>query len=1094
LNGNSQQVLALFGDQAWANAGGSVISSSGTGHLLINQDNSARNWAGTVSGDVKVTKQGQQTLNLYSASSFTNSLMVNGGNVLLTAEGAMPSVSAVTVQYGGLYFDNNPSSDNLADRLNDSAAIAMRGGILELRGRQQTASSEDVGAVSLLDGNSLINAVNGAAGVGLASVQLNLASLSRTTGQGTVVFRADNGGQAGSFPRITVGSINGADTSVVGGGLINGIIGGWAIFSHTANPEHFATYIPGLGLGYLGQAGFPNYAPATVISNSTLATDNIRLAANSVSTITDDVTVNSINTQIGTINVNIAAAKTLTVNSGGILSFNNNAWFIGQNVNQGFLTSGQPELFFYTQGNVGPTVNAVISGAIGLVKSGAGNMTLAGLNTYTGGTTVNQGTLNVNAGSRIPLATDPAKGLILNNVTFTQSFAGVVDPGNIVTLNAGSALNYFDHNTQAGLVFNNLGGTGTPIVRTFNNASPANGAGTNGVLTIGAAGIVATSANVGTTAVIEGRVDFGTTAKTINIASIDVNGVSDVAPLQPSLILQGIVGTSGGINKEGAGVLQLNAQAGFAGAFNVNAGGVRNGVTNAGSRFSRLTLAAGTRYDLNNASTAWGSLAGSGDVFTGAAGTPTLTVGFDNTSSSFTGRLVAFNDAAYPLLTKVGSGVLTLSSAQDSSGSWGAITVNGGSVFYTGAGAAFQSTSAAAAGTFNVNVNGVLQLDNLTSALNNRLGLSQFGTVQMQGGRFLVSGNASTAVTERVTTLNMTNGGGRVELSSPGAGLRLSVGTLSGGNNTGSMVLAGITGNATGSGVVNLSIDTPNYVALNQQGGDIGGVYGVFTGNGSTNMIVRGDILADAAALGQGTGFLVRDTVTLTGAVTTNNSATIAVPSTAGILVGSTVTSLDAGMPAGALTVTAVDSVANTVTISNGLGMAPSADRQLTFGNFFRALADNELNYASGGLTGWRQAQNGGVFASQTAAQTVGVDTVLNTLTFSGAATSLGSSLGSAFGRFGQGGRLLTQEFRGATAFLVRDGTATLDVGSFTSNTGVTLFGHVLTGATANVNSSFGLNQTSGFVKTGGGVINFNRPTYFTGGTFTVNGGTVNLN
>jgi autotransporter-associated beta strand protein len=665
------------------------------------------------------------------------------------------------------------------------------------------------------------------------------------------------------------------------------------------------------------------------------------------------------------------------------------------------------------------TINSVISGAVGVTKFGANTVAFAGLPTYTGGTTINQGTLTVNTGSRIPLATDITKGLILNNVTFTQAFANAIAAGNVVTLNAGSALNYFDNNSQAGLIFNNLGGTATPVVRTFNNAAPADRAGATGVLTIGDSGIVVTSSNVATTALIEGRVDFGTTAKTISVASIDINGVTDVSPLQPSLVLQGIVGTSGGINKTGSGVLQLNSQYNFTGAFTVNAGGLRNGVTNAGSRFSRLNLGltpgSGTRYDLNNASTAWGSLAGYGDVFTGAAGTPTLTVGFDGSNSTFSGRFVAFNDAAYTLLTKVGNGVLTLDSAQDANASWGAVTVNRGSVFYTGAGAAFQSASAAAAGSFNVNVGGVLQLDNLTSALNNRLGLSQFGTLQMQGGRFLVSGNASTAVTERVTTLNMTNGGGRVELASPGAGLRLSVGTLSGGNNTGSLVIAGITGNATGPGVVNLSIDMPNYVAAAQQGG----VGGVATANGSTNMIVRGDILADDNALGLGDGFLVRDTLVLSSTMT-NNSATISVPSTAGILVGASVTAT-AGIPANSVVV-AVDSVLNTVTINNGAGVAPQTT-EVTFRNFFRALADTELNYVSGGATGWREAQNAGVFATQTAAQTIGVDTIANTLTFAGGTTSLGSSLGTAFGRFGPGGRLLTQEFRGATAFLVRSGT-----------------------------------------------------------------------
>ena len=354
-----------------------------------------------------------------------------------------------------------------------------------------------------------------------------------------------------------------------------------------------------------------------------------------------------------------------------MLSFTNTSWSIGSAPNVGSLTSGSGELFLYAQGSGVLTVNSTITGAIGVVKFGANTVALSGNNTYTGGTTFSQGTLTINAGSLIPAATDPLKGLILNNTGLTTTFAAAVAPANIITLNAGANITYFGNNTQAGLIFNNLGGTGNPTVRTFNTAGISSA---TGVLTIGSAGITVTSANVGTMAFIEGRVDFGATAKTINVGAFEINGATDVAPLQAAFLLQGIVGSAGGINKTGNGVLQLNAQANFTGAFNVTAGGLKIGVTNAGSRFSALTLGAGTRLDLNNQNTAWGSLAGSGDVFS-SAGTPTLTFGFDNSSTTFSGRFVRFNDAAYAQLQKVGSGQLTLNTAQDAEGSWSTFTV-----------------------------------------------------------------------------------------------------------------------------------------------------------------------------------------------------------------------------------------------------------------------------------------------------------------------------------------------------------------------------------------------------------------------------------
>ena len=161
LNGNTQQVLALFGDQTWANANGTITSSSGTGSLIVNQDNAGRNWAGFITGDVRLTKQGQNTFNLYSNHTFTNTTMVNGGNLLLRDQGAFAATSGVTLQYGNLYFDNEAGAQDHGNRLNDAAAITMRGGLLELRGRPQTASTESVGAVSLLDGYNQLNVVNG---------------------------------------------------------------------------------------------------------------------------------------------------------------------------------------------------------------------------------------------------------------------------------------------------------------------------------------------------------------------------------------------------------------------------------------------------------------------------------------------------------------------------------------------------------------------------------------------------------------------------------------------------------------------------------------------------------------------------------------------------------------------------------------------------------------------------------------------------------------------------------------------------------------------------------------------------------------------
>ncbi|NBS04555.1 MAG: hypothetical protein EBS64_04930 [Verrucomicrobia bacterium] len=818
-------------------------------------------------------------------------------------------------------------------------------------------------------------------------------------------------------PKIYTSEINGVSTGSVGAGLINGIIGGWAIFDYTGNPSEFATYSPTLGMGYLGQTGFTAYT-GTTLSNATASTANIKLATGTHA-ITANTTVNSLNTaNVAGIAVTITPSTTLTINSGGILSFNNNSWTIGSVVGQGFLTSSQSELFVYAQGSAGPTINAVISGNIGLVKSGSGPLTLAATNTYTGGTTIQQGTFTVAATGNIPLATDITKGLVINNATFTSARAGVVATGNIVTVNGGGILYYYGNNTQEGLTFNNLGnGTTTPLIRSFATTS-ATGLGSTGVLSIGTQGVKATSSNVTTFSTMEGRYDFGTSLNTIEVDSINVNGVTDVEPLRASLIIQGIVNSTGGINKTGTGVLQLGAQTAITGDFNVKFGGIKTGVANAGSRFSHLTLDAGTRFDLNNLATTWGSLAGSGDIFSSpvstTANTPILQVGFNNDSTTFSGRFMRFNDASSWALTKVGTGTMTLDRAQDSNANYGLISVSGGAITYSGVGRAFVATTSARA-SFAVNNNGILNLDNSSGNVNNRLGLGgsgDVGNLYLQGGKLVVTGNTSVATSETVANLNVQSGGGRIELNAnanrqlnftittlaAGNGINTASPSLVAGANTGSLVIGGLTGAAAANGVATLTITNANYTQAALQGGG---------SNASSNMSVRGDILADAAVSGYGTGFLVQDSATLKW---------------------------------------------------RALGMSSTG-----------LVEAGELNWTP---TSWAATENAGVAS----AQALFADVALNTLTFT-ANTQLNSALSSAvFGLYGPGGNLQSANLTGASALLVQAGlTVDFNLGTLTAGGIATPVLHVLYGATLNFKGNLGLGGKLGLIKADDGILNLNQ-------------------
>ncbi|TSA31109.1 MAG: PEP-CTERM sorting domain-containing protein [Opitutales bacterium] len=327
------------------------------------------------------------------------------------------------------------------------------------------------------------------------------------------------------------------------------------------------------------------------------------------------------------------------------------------------------------------------------------------------------------------------------------------------------------------------------------------------------------------------------------------------------------------------------------------------------------------------------------------------------------------------------------------------------------------TTSARA--SFAVNNNGILNLDNSSGNVNDRLGLGgsgDVGNLYLQGGKLVVTGNTSVATSEAVANLNVQSGGGRIELNAhanrqlnftvttlaAGNGINTATPSLVAGANTGSLVIGGLTGASAANGVATLTITNANYTQAALQGGG---------SNASTNLSVRGDILADAAVSGYGTGFLVQDTSTLKWRALGTSSAGLA----------------EAG----------------------------------------------ELNWTP---TTWAAMQNAGVAS----AQALFADVALNTLTFT-ANTQLNSALSSAvFGLYGPGGNLQSANLTGASALLVQAGrTVDFNLGTLTAGGIATPVLHVLYGATLNFNGNLGLGGKLGLIKADDGILNLNQATLY---------------
>jgi autotransporter-associated beta strand protein len=200
-------------------------------------------------------------------------------------------------------------------------------------------------------------------------------------------------------------------------------------------------------------------------------------------------TVHDVDETISSLTVNDLAAVTIsgphtlsitgtgiTINSGAGLT----------TINSDLQLSGLPEIT--VNSTAGLVINGIVGGTIGLTKAGIGQLTLTGANTYTGGTTITTGSLQlgtvVTAGSIIGAVTT-------NNGTFdivnanTAGITTITNNNGGVTLfeNANTAGNAIITNNGGITQFNALSTAGNATITTnsngktsFNNASTAGNA------------------------------------------------------------------------------------------------------------------------------------------------------------------------------------------------------------------------------------------------------------------------------------------------------------------------------------------------------------------------------------------------------------------------------------------------------------------------------------------------------------------------------------------------------------------------------------------------------------------------------------------
>ena len=761
LGGNSQMVSVLNSANAlpYGDAAGGTITSASPASLSVQGSGV---FSGHIGGALSFERTGINTLLFTNSHSYTGTTAVRGGVLELRDEGRLTDTTALTISHGTLLLQDGGLA-HYNQRVPAGTAVTFKSGTLDLRGQAAGVTQQTLGTVSLAEGASTITVNSGGSG----SYELALGNLTRSLASGAQVNFASGFGFLGTAGADTT-AIHIAATQINGAApaLTNQMLGAWAV----VNGDAFASYGAN-GVGALGNTldGYADY-DSTDVTTAT-ASQNVNDATSR--TLTASRTVHSLRFGASTgTTLGLNAGAILTLTSGGLLSNFAAANTIGTADSQGAITSSSGELVAWVNQNT-LTLRPVLSGAMNLVKGGAGTLMLQGNNSYSGTTFVNGGTL--------ALATPGANGtsivtlpgnVEIRNATLTNSVAQTVKTTASVSLADNATWNLRDAasttETIAALTLVNQGfGSGNvPLV------TRASSRDTSALNLTASVAITAFTESLGATPMISDKVGV------LNFTSASPQSIQVSAPnpnLPLGLILAAGIGTvpAGGLQKTGAGLLALGIStvpstfgnpAVPTEVFNIAQGSVRVDAANKlGSNNAITTVQNGTALMGRSATGITGSVqlkGGTLGVTEGAVsfGVATATPASATVINVVNDSTISLRDVLLPEnlafdLTHhgrlTGSGNLNLVGMDftNVAGTGSAFTL--GNPISTGAGASDYS------GTITVNGNTILQ------ALHTKVGGDSFSSgntfglasIALNGGRLRIRDDGSTGFALSTQTL-----------------------------------------------------------------------------------------------------------------------------------------------------------------------------------------------------------------------------------------------------------------------------------------------------------------------------------------------------
>ena len=670
-------------------SGGTIDAASGT----------ALTYNGVAAGTGALTKIDTGTLVLGAANTYSGITTVSAGTLSIAADnnlGTPPSSAtpgSVTINGGTL-----ATTASFTLNANRGLSLGASGATIDAAsGTTLTYSGIAAGAGKLtkIDAGTLV--LGGA----------NTYSGITTVSAGTLSIAADN--NLGTAPSsATPGSLT----------INGGTLAATASFTLSANR--------GLSLGASG--GTIDTVNGTTLTYNGIAAgtgnltkiDTGTLVLGGANTYSGGTTVSAGTLKDGVANA-LPTATTLTVNGTGTFDLGGFAQTVGGLADGGVSTgtvtnSGAAATFTVNDGLANSFAGVITNGAnaLALTKTGAGTLTLSGVNSFTGVTTVTAGKLSVAVDSNLgaaPSSATPAS-LIINGGTLATTASFTLNANRGISLGASGGT--IDAASGTTLTYNGIAAGTGGLTKIDTGTLLLGGANTySGITTISAGTLtIAADNNLGTApgSATPGSltINGGTLATTASFTlsanrgfSLGASGVTIDTASGTTLIYSGIAAGTGWLTKIDTGTLVLGGANSYTGVTTVSAGtlsiaadnnlGIAPSSATPGSlTVNGGTLAATASFTLSaNRGLSLGASGGTVDVASGAAliyggiaaGAGKLTL-VDN------GTLVLGGANTYSGTTTISAGTLSIAADNNlgtapSSATPGSLTINGGTLATT---------------------------------------------------------------------------------------------------------------------------------------------------------------------------------------------------------------------------------------------------------------------------------------------------------------------------------------------------------------------------------------------------------------------------